>query len=84
MVENTMGKGEIARYERFLLFPQRFQKTCAADTYKQVLVRERIEVSFGTDLIQYKTTSIPLFHYLIDQSVESAVVAFVKEVDVRN
>ena len=25
-VENTVGKGEIARYERFLLFPQCFQK----------------------------------------------------------
>ena len=31
-VENTLGKGEIARYEQFLLFPQCFQKTCAADT----------------------------------------------------
>ena len=29
-VENTVGKGEIARYERFLLFPQCFQKTCTA------------------------------------------------------
>ena len=31
-VENTVGKGEIARYEQFLLFPQYFQKTCPADT----------------------------------------------------
>ena len=31
-VENTVGKGEIARYEQFLLFPQCFQKTCSADT----------------------------------------------------
>ena len=30
-VENTEGKGEIARYEQFLLFPQCFQKTCPAD-----------------------------------------------------
>ena len=30
-VENTEGKGEIARYEQFLLFPQCFQKTYAAD-----------------------------------------------------
>ena len=30
--ENTMGKGEIARYEQFLLFLQCFQKTCTADT----------------------------------------------------
>ena len=25
-VENTVGKGEIARYEQFILFPQCFQK----------------------------------------------------------
>ena len=31
-VENTVGKGEIARYEQFLLFPHCFQKTCTADT----------------------------------------------------
>ena len=30
-VENTEGKGEIARYEQFLLFPQCFQKTYTAD-----------------------------------------------------
>ena len=31
-LENTVGKGEIARYEQFLLFPQCFQKACIADT----------------------------------------------------
>ena len=30
-VENTAGKGEIARYKQFLLFTQCFQKTCTAD-----------------------------------------------------
>ena len=30
--ENTVGKGEIAHYEQFLLFPQCFQKTVTADT----------------------------------------------------
>ena len=30
--ENTVGKGEIARNEQFLLFPQHFQKTFTADT----------------------------------------------------
>ena len=30
--ENTVGKGEIAFYEQFLLFSQCFQKTCTADT----------------------------------------------------
>ena len=31
-VKNTVGKGEIARYEQFLLFSQCFQKACTADT----------------------------------------------------
>ena len=30
-VENTVEKGEIARYEQFLLFPQCFQKICTAN-----------------------------------------------------
>ena len=30
-VENTVGKGEIARYEQFLLFLQCFQKTYTTD-----------------------------------------------------
>ena len=29
--ENTVGKGEIAHCEQFLLFPQCFQKYCTAD-----------------------------------------------------
>ena len=29
-LENTVGKGEIARYEQFLLFPHCFQKVCNA------------------------------------------------------
>ena len=31
-VENTVGKGKIACYEQFFLFPQCFQKTLTADT----------------------------------------------------
>ena len=31
-VENAVGKGEIARYERSLLSPQCLYKTCTADT----------------------------------------------------
>ena len=32
MVENTLGKEEIACHEQFLLFPQCFLKTFTADT----------------------------------------------------
>ena len=31
-IESTVGKGEIARYEQFLPFPQCFQKSFSADT----------------------------------------------------
>ena len=31
-IENTVVKGEMARYEQFLLFPKCFQKTCTVDT----------------------------------------------------
>ena len=31
-VENTVGKGEIAHYEQFLLFPQCFQTASTTDT----------------------------------------------------
>ena len=40
MEENTVGKGEIARYEQFLLFPQCFQKACFPGVSKGVIVWE--------------------------------------------
>ena len=33
-VENIVGKGEIARYEQFPLFPQCFQKLSVVDVLK--------------------------------------------------
>ena len=39
-VENSVGKGEIARYEQFLLFPQCFQKACFPGASKGVIVWE--------------------------------------------
>ena len=39
-VENTGGKGEIARYEQFLLFQQCFQKACFLEASKCVIVWE--------------------------------------------
>ena len=38
--ENTVGKGKIARYEQFLLFPQCFQKACFPEASKGVIVWE--------------------------------------------
>ena len=39
-VENIVGKGEIARYEQFLLFPQCFLKACFPGASKVVIVWE--------------------------------------------
>ena len=41
-VENTVGKGEIAYYEQFLLFPQCFQQACFLGASKGVIVWEWI------------------------------------------
>ena len=37
-LENTVGKGEIARHKQFLLFPQCFQKACFPGASKGVIV----------------------------------------------
>ena len=42
-VENTVGKGEIARYEQFLLCPQCFQKACFPGASKGVIVWEWVK-----------------------------------------
>ena len=42
-VENTVGKGEIARHEQFLLFPQCFQKACFPGVSKGVIVWEWVD-----------------------------------------
>ena len=48
-LENTLGKGEIARYEQFLLFPQCFQRlvqqTCKNEGLfvKRILLAETVE-----------------------------------------
>ena len=42
-VENTVEKGEIARYKQFLLFPQCFLKTYTIQTCRARLVWERVK-----------------------------------------
>ena len=53
-VENTVGKGEIARYEQFLLFPQCFQKACFPEASKGVNVWEWVKTG------KFQTSSIDL------------------------
>ena len=43
-VENTVGKGEIARYEQFLLFPQCFQMACFPGASQGVIVWEWVKL----------------------------------------
>ena len=42
-VENIVGKGEIARYEQFLLFPQYFQKQFVVDVLKRVSMEQSVK-----------------------------------------
>ena len=43
LVENTVGKGEIARHEQFLLFPLCFQKACLPGVSNGVIVWEWVK-----------------------------------------
>ena len=52
-VENTAGKGEIARYEQFLLFPQCFQKASLAGASKGVIVWEWVNVFVKLDIHRF-------------------------------
>ena len=45
-LENTVGKGEIARYEQFLLFQQCFQKACFPGASIGVIVWEWVKPVF--------------------------------------
>ena len=49
-----MGKGEIARYEQFLLFPQCFQKACFLGASKGVIVWEWVNSNQMKDLSREK------------------------------
>ena len=48
-VENTVGKGEIALYEQFLLFPQCFQNACFPGASKGFIVWEWVNL-FSSEL----------------------------------
>ena len=49
-----MGKGEIAHYEQFLLFPQCFQKTCFPEAAKGVIVWEWVNSFQSKDMANVK------------------------------
>ena len=57
-VENTVGKGEIAHYEQFLLFILCFQKACFPGASKGVIVWEWVKVNENQYLCTCKTVHI--------------------------
>ena len=73
-VENTVGKGEIAHYEQFLLFPQCFQKACFPGESKGVIVWEWVKIGLLTHSI---LESILLIHLenlrLTDKPLENCI-----------
>ena len=59
-----MGKGEIARYERFLLFPQCFQKACFPGESKGVIVWEWVKQQLILFTMKDVHSEDPLFSLL--------------------
>ena len=76
-VENTVGKGEIASYEQFLLFPQCFQKACFPGASKSVIVWEWVKHSLKFRLlatsVKHKVVRMKAF----DNAVMAQMVEFV-------
>ena len=58
-----MGKGEIARYEQFLLFPQCFQKACFPGASKGVIVWEWVKPQ--NSFHQIPLSVYPSFSFLV-------------------
>ena len=63
-----MRKGEIARYEQFLLFPQCFQKACFPGASKGVIVWECVKILIAEfeEKERILTPIYPILHSIID------------------
>ena len=64
-VENTVGKGELAHYDQFLLFPQCFQKACFPGASKGIIVWEWVKFCRLVNPLQNK----PLFSCVCSTSL---------------
>ena len=71
-VENTVGKGEIAHYKQFLLFPQCFQKACFPGASKGVIVGERVNsviissAAFEENLSYWLSPNISVVYAIVE------------------
>ena len=63
-VENTVGKGETAHYEQFLLFPQCFQKVCFPEASKGVILWEWVNLFAMLSILMSQKLSI------VEESIE--------------
>ena len=63
-VENIVGKGEIARYKQFLLFPQSFPKDCFPGASKGVIVWKWVKQQVYQILTNYYTISTKQLWYV--------------------
>ena len=72
-VENTVGKGEIARYEQFLLFQQCFQKACFPEASKGVPEWEWVNLIIDIDPQSHSALllHVPVAKKLTSQTVFS-------------
>ena len=68
-IENTVGKGEIARYEQFLLFPQCFQKACFPGASKGVIVWEWVEILYHANRMRTEARFILFCSLLMVQEM---------------
>ena len=59
-VENIVSKGEIARFEQFLLLPLCFQKPSAAEASESVYMRERVNPYLTLKSYIIKTSMVVL------------------------
>ena len=64
--ENTVGKGEIARYEQFLLFPQCFQKACFPGASNGVIAWEWVNAVLNSiSLISWRLVHLFLPSWML-------------------
>ena len=57
-----MAKGEITRFEQFLLLSQCFQKTSASDASESVYMRERVNPFPHTTKLVQTTVTFPSYN----------------------
>ena len=64
-----MRKGEIARYEQFLVFPQNFQETCTGDmSFSQA--KDTKVVPLAAHLFKNRSSAAP-FHWIRSKPIAS-------------